>query len=269
MKPIRIFPEGSYVNGIDFHSEVQYNLFVDLFPESINKNEINILLLSEPDVITGLIKNMPKYYQNFDLILTHNQDVLDTYGNSKLFVFNSVWASNKDYSPKEFSISTVVGNKTWTKQQIMRQELWYLQDSIPNRKFFASSFGPPPDVLGNPYIGDNKDELFKSQFHIAIENCSINNYFTEKILDCFISKTIPIYCGCLNVGDFFNDKGIFKFSKVNECIEMCKRLTPDTYNNYVEYVEENYNKALHYIDWRKRIKDILEEIKITKTIINL
>jgi hypothetical protein len=99
-----------------------------------------------------------------------------------------------------------------------------------------------------------------SQFHIAIENCSIQNYFTEKILDCFISKTIPIYCGCLNIGDYFNEKGILKFSNIRECVNVCNLITNETYSKMLPYVEENYNKALEYIDWQKRVKEILIKI---------
>lgn len=260
MKQVKIFPEGSYVNEIDFYSEIQYNIYVDFLTSNINKEECNILLLSEPDIITNISKNIFHYAELYDVILTHNQDILEKFKNAKFFLFNSIWASNKDYKPKDFSISTIVGNKTWTKQQIMRQELWFLQYQIKNRKFFASSFGPPSEIFGNESIGDNKDKLFYSQFHIAIENCSIKNYFSEKILDCFISKTIPIYCGCVNIGDFFNDKGIIKFTNINECIEKCNNLNENSYEEMIMYVEENYNAALKYLDWRNRLINVLNEI---------
>lgn len=209
MKAIKIFPEGSYVKGIDVISEIQYNLFVDVIPNFFNFNEINILLLSEPDVISGLSKALVGSHNNFDLILTHNQEILDRYSNAKLFVFNSIWVdANQKYEPKEFSISTVVGFKNWTKHHIMRHELWYLQEAIKNKKrFYIGAYGGPSDTFGNPILKDGKKEpMFMSQFHIAIENCSIDNFFTEKILDCFISKTVPVYCGCLNIDKFLMKK---------------------------------------------------------------
>lgn len=265
MNLVKIFPQDSFIKNINFQSEIQCNLFVDIIPESVKENEINILLLCEPDIITHTSKLLVNSHQLFDYILTHNQDIIDKYSNAHLFIFNSVWASNKDYSPKEFNVSTIVGNKTWTKQQIMRQELWHFQDQIPNRKFFASSFGRPADSFGNPSIGENKDALFYSQFHIAIENCSVDNYFTEKILDCFISKTVPIYCGCTNIGEFFNEQGIIKFKNIQECIAICNGLTVERYNEMLPAIEENYQKALTYINWNKRIEDKLQELKIKKT----
>jgi hypothetical protein len=264
MKPIAIFPEGSFIKDINFESDIQYNLFVDFIPNSINVDEVNILFLCEPDVITRISKYLSMSYKMFDFILTHNQDILNNYSNAELFTFNSIWASNKSYEPKEFNISTLVGNKTLTKNQVMRQELWCTQLEIPNRKFYASSFGPPAYAYDNPSIGENKDELFKSQFHIAIENCSIDNYFTEKILDCFISKTVPIYCGCTNIGKYFNENGVLKFNNIKECIEICKKITADTYNEMLPAIEENYNKALEYINWNKRIEIKLNKLKINK-----
>lgn len=264
MKPIKIFPEGSYVKGIDFSSDIQYNLFIDTIPQQINKDEVNVLMLCEPDVISGIVKYLPVSYSLFDYILTHNHTVVEKYKNAKLFIFNSVWATHKDYSPKEFNISTIVGHKTWTKHQVMRQELWYMQDQIPNKKFYASSFGQPNELMGNPIIGKDKDELFNSQFHIAIENDVKPNWFSEKVLDCFISKTIPIYCGCPNIGEYFNEKGIMKFSNINECINICKSITENTYQEMISFVEDNYNKALEYVDWQKRIKDALLQLEIEK-----
>lgn len=266
MKPIKIYPEGSYIQGIDFSSEIQYNMFVDVIPQGVNSDEVNIIFLSEPDAISGLIKHLPVCHKMFDYILTHNQDVLNNYENSRLLNFNSIWATNKDYGQKEFTISNIVGNKMWTPQQIMRQELWFMQEQIPNRRFYASSFGMPKNTFGNPLMGKNKDDLFKSQFHIAIENCSVNHYFSEKILDCFISKTIPIYCGCLNIGEYFNEKGILKFTNTKECIDICKSLTKETYNQMLPYVEENYIKSLEYIDWQKRIRDVISQLEMKKSL---
>ena len=265
MKPIRIYPEGSYVWGIDFSSKIQYNLFIDTIPKEINRDEINILMLCEPDVISGICKFIPinGYDKVFDFILTHNQDIVDAYDNAKLFTFNSIWATNKEYI-KDFSISTIVGNITWTKHHLMRQELWFMQDKIPNRKFYASSFGQPNELMGNKIIGENKDELFNSQFHIAIENGIKANWFSEKVLDCFISKTVPVYCGCPNIGEYFNEKGIIKFNNIKECIKVCSEITENTYQEMLPYVEENYNKSLEFVDWQKRVKNIIEQLKINK-----
>ena len=40
-------------------------------------------------------------------------------------------------------------------------------------------------------------------YSIAIENSKQVNYFSEKIIDCYLGWTFPIYWGCPNIDDFF------------------------------------------------------------------
>jgi hypothetical protein len=45
--------------------------------------------------------------------------------------------------------------------------------------------------------------LIDYRYSFCAENKSIPNYFTEKIIDCFLCWTKPIYWGCPNIGDYF------------------------------------------------------------------
>ena len=56
-------------------------------------------------------------------------------------------------------------------------------------------------------------------FGIAIENFSHRGYFSEKILDCFLMKTIPVYWGCSNIHDYFFEPGFFKFENIDDLLE--------------------------------------------------
>lgn len=46
------------------------------------------------------------------------------------------------------------------------------------------------------------DGIVNYSYSIAIENCIKKNYFSEKITDCILAWTIPIYCGCPNINDY-------------------------------------------------------------------
>jgi hypothetical protein len=53
----------------------------------------------------------------------------------------------------------------------------------------------------------------KTGFQVVIENSSRNGYFTEKLIDCLITGTVPIYYGCPNLEDYgFNMGGILHCS---------------------------------------------------------
>lgn len=50
--------------------------------------------------------------------------------------------------------------------------------------------------------------LINYEKSIAIENSCQKNYFTEKLIDCFVCETLPIYLGCPNIFDFFPEDSI-------------------------------------------------------------
>ncbi len=63
----------------------------------------------------------------------------------------------------------------------------------------------PFDLFGRGFtpIGDKWDGLAHHKYSLAIENCSTPYYWTEKISDCFLSWTMPIYYGCTRIFDYF------------------------------------------------------------------
>ena len=81
------------------------------------------------------------------------------------------------------------------------------------------------------------------KFSIAIENGIHDNYFTEKILDCFLTGTIPIYRGPKNIGDFFDINGIITFETVDELINIVNTLTDNEYQNRIKSIENNFGLA--------------------------
>lgn len=74
-------------------------------------------------------------------------------------------------------------------------------------------------------------------------------------------KTIPLYWGCPNIGDFFNKEGIITFNNTKEFIDISNNiLTPDLYKSKKDIIEENYNLALNYIDYETNIVNVIIEI---------
>jgi hypothetical protein len=99
-----------------------------------------------------------------------------------------------------------------------------------------------------------------SQFGVVIENTSYRGYFTEKILDCFLLKTIPIYWGCSNIGDYFDIDGIITFNNVDDLIYKTNQLNENYYENKKEIIEKNWKLALEYVDYEQNIANTLTNI---------
>jgi hypothetical protein len=172
-------------------------------------------------------------------------------------------------------VSTVVGGKNdpAVPGYKLRHELWRNKERIiMPRQFYLSGNAKFHHVFkpwrGTSYtnqlvLGVSKEPLFDSMFHIAIESHSIKNYFSEKLLDCFQSKTVPIYWGCTNIGDFFNVNGILIAHDLEGIINICNRLTLNIYNSKLMAIEDNYQRSMKWLDSQEQIKiavtKILEE----------
>jgi hypothetical protein len=87
------------------------------------------------------------------------------------------------------------------------------------------------------------------QFSIAIENSSQKYYFSEKLIDCLLTKTIPIYYGCTNIPEYFDTRGwiILETTNVFELIH--KASTLPKYEDFTEVIEHNYREAMKYKDF--------------------
>jgi hypothetical protein len=97
-------------------------------------------------------------------------------------------------------------------------------------------------------------------FSISIENSKEDFMFTEKLIDCFLTGTVPIYYGCPSIGNFFNINGIIVIDSLLDLINVLSSITIDLYNNMKPYIEENYNIAQQYKNFNINEKAILNLI---------
>ncbi|MDP2193353.1 MAG: glycosyltransferase family 10 [Alphaproteobacteria bacterium] len=179
------------------------------------------------------------------------------------------WVNAEELAPtKTFAVSYLLslGGGSWSSfrdrenlNYALRKDVWDLKNNLALPTQFYLSFRDkhkyPKDMQEHALPTDSKKWIFNNQFNIAIENTRQEDYFTEKLLGCFLSKTIPIYIGCPNIGDYFDTRGMFIAKDVDDIIRICENLTPDTYQKMKPYVEANYQKALAILNLENRILD--------------
>jgi hypothetical protein len=260
MNKIKIYC--SWDLSIDLETEKQVELYVDIMPSTKNDGDlIRFIFMLEPPEILDLSTYVLRNQDLFDYVLTHNQEVIDKCDKALLFPFGSTWIREYNFSKKEFEVSTLVGFKLLTEGHRLRQKLWYKQDRIvvPKKFFMSNHNNGLENFNNNPILGNDKNPLFDSQFHIVVENVSRKNWFTEKLIDTLITKTVPIYYGCPNIGDWFDTRGFFMVNNLEDIVQTCNSLTSDTYERMIPYVEENYKRALKLSDISVRIKETIEK----------
>jgi hypothetical protein len=77
---------------------------------------------------------------------------------------------------------------------------------------------------GNEKWHDKSMGLDKYSFSVVIENDIYSSYFTEKLTDCFVTGTIPIYMGAPDIGDYFDTEGMIIVNSVDDIIDVLKEI---------------------------------------------
>ena len=89
-------------------------------------------------------------------------------------------------------------------------------------------------------------------FSIAMENCEVPGYFTEKVLDCFATGTIPIYLGDPTIGEHFNMDGVIWLSDEFDVSDEIYYSKIDAVKDNLERVQEM--EVLEDYIWKHHLK---------------
>lgn len=107
------------------------------------------------------------------------------------------------------------------------------------------------------YPYESKSHIFKKTHNLAIENNSEYNYFTEKIIDCFRTFTIPIYWGCVNIQDHFDIRGMIIINDLEKIPEVIEGISLNDYFHRMPFIIKNYELSKAYWDVLKNIENII------------
>jgi hypothetical protein len=237
-------------NGINKHVEwVRENTLIsnscfitdqcllDIYKAKNVKRKIAWIL--EPKAIFPQVYNwIEQNNKLFDYVVTFDTNLVNKGENYLYYPHGRCWINNFKEEDKTKNISIIASNKNSTQGHQYRHEII---KRLPN-KF---------DVYGNGYkFIENKEEaLTPYRFSITIENSIQPGYWTEKIVDCFATKTIPLFWGDKSVCNYFNSDGIMFFNTIEDLeriIETIEEGGIELYNSKKEAIEENFKKVDEY-----------------------
>ena len=106
------------------------------------------------------------------------------------------FASLSSPPEKQDKIAIVTSNKVHT--QFHKSRLAFLEALMKRIPEHLDIYG-----RGFKTIDDKADALLPHKYHIALENCTGQDTWTEKVADPFLCWSFPFYSGCTNLGDYF------------------------------------------------------------------
>lgn len=223
-------------NGITLFTE-GYSADSNLVSNVKSKYKIGWLLESKA-LDASRYDNFPNYINNIDFLMTHDQELVDKYPDkAKLIPFAGSWIKLKNYGvqSKSKNISMIYSSKTYMPGHALRHTVAPLLTGV--------------DLFGNGTtkpIKYKEEALIDYRFSVVIENAQADNYFTEKLVDCFMVGTIPIYWGAPNIGKYFDTQGMIIVNSAEEIIECVGKLTENDYVTKLEFVHKNFEEAKKY-----------------------
>jgi hypothetical protein len=175
----------------------------------------------------------------FDRVLTFEQSLLEELPNAMFTPLGGCWLLPKEWKlhAKSKNLSIIASHKRKMPGQELRHEV-------------IRRYGERFDaVLGGGYrwIENKIEGLREYRYSMAIENCRQNYYFSEKLIDCLMSGTVPIYWGCPSIGLFFDTRGIVTFEHPRELDALLERIGPEDYERRLPAIRRNQELARRFI----------------------
>ena len=216
-------------------------------------------MVVEPESVVSQRQDIIKNANRFHSIYTFDKHIIDTVPHARLWIARYCDFGDKtemfikSVEEKDFKISTYASSKIFSacEGHHIRTRMFFNHTMFPdNLVFFRSGRPNPgpfgdmlPDLTGHTFY-DNWQLHFGFQFNIVIENTKEVNYFTEKLMNCFLGRTIPIYWGCPNIDDFFDTTGWIIWKDIPDLIDKLSIIDENYYVKYMDIIEKNHIFAL-------------------------
>lgn len=242
-----------------------------------NDGNISICLLLEPYTNppwTDIYDYIRTDHEKFDLVITHNIQLLgDLISNMpEKFIYSSkcittTWLEKEfiGLHKKKGMISMPFSFKNYSEGHRIRHVIYEKYKSSGLIDFYGSG--------QEKNISDFRFSLKDYRYSICCENTLQNGFNSEKLNDCFLTGTIPIYWGSTNIRYPYKLDAMFFFTPKNkdkvdfnfdESLDLLDKqikyiLENDPYEKLINSVEYNYYYTLDHLQSENNLFDIIKE----------
>lgn len=254
-----------------------------------------IYVCGEPEGIENL---KDKFYAQFDEIISTNRKI-----NHKNIVYKQFlpWHIGIFKNPEKYDLNFflkadfsknktkkicgITSDKAMIKGHVLRKN--FLKNAV---YFFHGEL----DLYGRGIndFADKIDFLPEYKYQIVIENCSVPDYWTEKLADSFLAECFTFYYGAPNIKEYFPEDSLVVIDienpieamqriekTINENayekhiveIKKSKERILDEYN-FSSFIKNNFNEAQNYtkrkinhensLGFFQRIKNVVKKIAL-------
>ena len=227
--------------GSNSNEPHEMTIYVDNYIKSVgfqdpSREKIGWLLESpqmNESVIKYLVDNLEMAKQHFKYIFTCMDSLISLGAPFTYSISNAVpwiWEKNRKIHEKTKLVSMIASDKGWL-------------NGHKNRLQWVEKLKNKVDLYGRGrqfQLNDKEDGIRDYMFSVAIENDSSDAYFTEKLTDCFVMGTVPIYYGSRKVVEkYFDPSGVIFL----EDDPTLSTLSIEKYKSMMPSIEKNFKLA--------------------------
>ncbi len=202
------------------------------------------IMIGEPLAVQGRHMRLIRFlHPLFHRVLTRNRDLLRAIPNGIFFQYGSTFI--KDWTEvdrtKTKDLSIIASAQTSLEGHRLRHEVVaWLRDTGRD----------DVDVMGRGYrpFEQKEEGLAPYRYSVVIENVREPGHFTEKLVDCLLCDTVPIYWGTRDIGDFFDLDGIIPCEDIEDVRSAIAGIPEDDYHARCPAIARNRELAAGYVD---------------------
>lgn len=228
--PIKVFIDGAIMSGLEYKKK---------------EGETKVAWVCESRTIFHTmsvprdtwVNNLERICEHYDVVFTSERELLSVHPKMQFAYAGSnlpwIKPQTEDMSIEKTKFCSIIASpKNYAYGHKMRHAI-------------ATTFKDHIDVFGgvndSPKVSgidkwDKSPGLKDYMFSFVVENDRYPTYYTEKLTDCFMVGTIPVYWGAPDIGDIFDING---FVMLTPDFNL-RSLTKELFESKIESALKNY-----------------------------
>lgn len=248
----KYFKDGYTYDNLDFVLDNQdFNVVINYTLEPIDLKK-TILFQWEPKTTRN---NWPSFWSNPNISDFLKAFTIETHHNILCWYFDKTYKQLKTEPIQKTKImSGIVSNLSNLEGHIHRKN--FVDNYLLGNSWY--------DHFGRGYneINDKSLGLYPYKYTFACENSFEPNYFTEKIVDAFMSETLCFYDGCPNIESWFNPNSFIRIDVRNPRVSfdiIKDAIFRNAWENQLHYIQHEKEKILKHTNWIEQVKGVINE----------
>ena len=215
-------------------------------PSFGTRAKVSMMVVEPAALHARHLEKLKRSHRKFHRVLSANEDFLSCVPNGVFLPFGTTWVPEwRDLDVTKTRMSSLIASsKRDLEGHLLRHETveWAAEEGIDL------------DVMGRGYrpFEQKSEGLAPYRFSVVIENVREPSYFTEKLIDCVLCETVPIYWGCPNVATFLEPGGMILCETAQDVKAALRQTNHTMYQQLLPALRQAKTQAAHWAELEPR-----------------